>query len=97
MIGERERLPNIHGYFDLGYNSPGSGVVGYCMGTGAFRGFENTASTLKIARENAAAQTTARGWSFDASLTGGTGAGVYKSDAHVRPNNIAVVYWKRSQ
>ena len=94
IIGQHEKLPNIYALFDLGLDGEGSGVAGYCHGTGAIEGLIST-EAYRVPDASSSRKTTLRGWRLDASKTAGTGNGVYGDGNHVQPNTLISRCWLR--
>lgn len=89
IITGRESLPNIVGFTD--WWSGGGGTSSSNMG--AFYNALPKQSSKYVGTNSGEMQLLG----FDASLTTGTGNGVYKNNVHVAPNNIVCTYWKRFQ
>ena len=92
ILTEREKLPNIVGDWGTfkGIATADGGA------NGALKRTHSTAS--KYSYVNPALTTVdIYSLSIDAASTTGTGAGVYKSNAHVQPNAMVACYWRRIQ
>lgn len=89
ILAEREKLPNIVGFTD--WWSGGGGTSSSNMG--AFYNALPKQSSKYVGTASGEMQLLG----FDASLTTGTGAGVYKNNAHVQPNSVTLCYWQRLQ
>ena len=93
LIGQKETLPDIVGQFMVLLN-----ITSNALGTNAVQGaFYNvggaTQSPSRAAIAGSGSGNATMG--FAASKTTGTGSGVYKTDAHVLPNNISCKAWLR--
>lgn len=102
IIAERESLPNIWGSFSFvldPYKWWGKVTrrSGACVGVA----FESANIALDVTHpglyDAVGAGVGYDVMNVDASATDGTGSGVYKNNAHVSPNSIAVIYWRRNQ
>ena len=100
IIGEFDTLPNITGAvgFPLFNGTISPYGLNFSRYSGAFKGVKfSTADTYL--KSSAYAQNSNGTYipNLDASITPGTGYGIYKNGAYVRPKTVTLCYWKRRQ
>lgn len=97
LVGQHEKLPNITGGFSLRFgDGSGYGCANQNSGSsGAFQAILVPDYSTTSVATGSYISNYLNGVNFDASLTTGTGSGVYEGGAHVQPNTLTLRHWSR--